>query len=87
MKKILSLALALCVMLTVCSTGLMSITASAAQKIDGSEVTWSFDDMTKTLTFDGKGDIPDFDEDRDKDENNNLPGAELTLKTLFSAKG
>lgn len=87
MKKILSLALALCVMLTVCSTGLMSITASAAQKIDGSEVTWSFDDMTKTLTFDGKGDIPDFDEYRDEDGNSKLPWGGIDFENVVFGEG
>ena len=66
MKKIISLAIALCLMLTVCSTGLMTLTASAAVAIEGSEVTWSFDDMTKTLTFGGNGDIPDYDTFKDE---------------------
>ena len=49
MKKIISLAIALCLMLTVCSTGLMSLTAAAAQTIEGSEVTWSFDNITNVM--------------------------------------
>ena len=61
MKKITSLLLSLCILLTVCSAGFVTITASAAEKIEGSEVTWSFDYQNKTLTFDGKGDIPNYD--------------------------
>ena len=82
MKKITSLALALCILLTVCGTGLMSITASAAQKLDGTDVTWSFDDMTKTLAFDGKGDIPNYDEYRDDDGNSLLPWAGIDFEKV-----
>lgn len=73
MKKIISLALAMCIMLTVCSTGLLSLTASAAQKIDGSDVMWSFDNMSKTLTFSGKGDIPNYDTYEDEKGDSTIP--------------
>ena len=84
MKKIISLAIALCLMLTVCSTGLMSLTAAAAQTIEGSEVTWSFDNITKTLTFGGSGDIPDYDTYKDEAEELKAKleevGAEIEIK-------
>lgn len=73
MKKLISLALMLCITLTVCSAGFMTITASAAEKIAGSDVTWSFDSINKTLTFGGKGDIPDYDTYEDESGKSTIP--------------
>ncbi|MGN1101799.1 MAG: leucine-rich repeat domain-containing protein, partial [Huintestinicola sp.] len=87
MKKIISLAIALCLMLTVCSTGLMSLTAAAAQTIEGSEVTWSFDNITKTLTFGGTGDIPDYDTYKDEGGNATMPWAGIDYTSVVFGDG
>ena len=87
MKKIISLAIALCLMLTVCSTGLMSLTAAAAQTIEGSEVTWSFDNITKTLTFGGSGDIPDYDTYKDEDGSPTMPWAGIDYTNVVFGDG
>lgn len=87
MKKIISLAIALCLMLTVCSTGLMSLTAAAAQTIEGSEVTWSFDNITKILTFGGTGDIPDYDTYKDEGGNATMPWAGIDYTSVVFGDG
>ena len=82
MKKITSLLLSLCILLTVCSAGFVTITASAAEKIEGSEVTWSFDYQNKTLTFDGKGDIPNYD--TYEDENGKVSTVEKEIQLMVN---
>ena len=82
MKKVTSLLLSLCILLTVCSAGFMSVTASAAEKIEGSEVTWSFDYQNKTLTFDGKGDIPDYDTYEDENGLSLIPWGGCDYNTV-----
>lgn len=86
MKKILSFLLSVCLIITVCSSGLMSLTAFAAQKIDGSDVTWSFDNLTKTLTFDGTGAIPDYDKYKNDDGSSALPWADLDFTNVEFGK-
>lgn len=82
MKKLVSLILTLCIMLTVCSAGSMTICASAVEKINGSDVTWSFDFQTKTLTFGGKGSIPNYDTYEDEDGNSTIPWAGCDFNTV-----
>ena len=82
MKKIISLFLSLCVILTVCCAGFGSITVFAAEKIEGSEVTWSFDYQTQTLTFDGKGEIPDYDTYEDEDGKSLIPWGGCDYNTI-----
>lgn len=86
MKKILSLVLTLCIMLTVCSAGFMTITVSAVEKIEGSEVTWSFDYTSKTLTFSGKGNIPDYDTYEDENGKSTIPWAGCAYNTVEFGK-
>ena len=86
MKKILSLVLTLCIMLTVCSAGFMTITVSAVEKIEGSEVTWSFDYTSKTLTFSGKGNIPDYDTYEDESGKSTIPWAGCAYNTVEFGK-
>lgn len=86
MKKITSLLLSLCILLTVCSAGFVTITASAAEKIEGSEVTWSFDYQNKTLTFDGKGDIPNYDTYEDENGLSLIPWAGCDYNTVEFGK-
>ncbi len=82
MKKLVSMALTLCIMLTVCCAGFATITASAAVTIEGSEVTWSFDYQSKTLTFAGKGDIPDYDTYEDTTGKSTIPWAGCAYNTI-----
>lgn len=86
MKKITSLVLSLCILLTVCSAGFMTVTVSAAEKIEGSEVTWSFDYQNKTLTFDGKGDIPDYDTYEDENGVSLIPWGGCDYNTVEFGK-
>lgn len=86
MKKVISLFLSLCILLTVCCAGFGSITVFAVEKIEGSEVTWSFDYQNKTLTFDGKGDIPDYDTYEDKDGKSLIPWAGCDFNTILFGK-
>lgn len=69
-------------MLTVCCAGFMTITASAAVTIEGSEVTWSFDYQSKTLTFAGKGDIPDYDTYEDSTGKSTIPWSGCAYSTI-----
>lgn len=87
MKKIISFFVSMCLLITVCSAGFMTISASAAEKIDGTEVTWSFDNISKTLTFDGTGAIPDFDKYQDEDGNSLLPWADITFTKVAFGSG
>ena len=82
MKKITSLLLTLCILLTVCCAGFMTITASAAEKIEGTEVTWSFDYQSKTLAFDGKGAIPDYDTYEDENGLSLIPWGGCDYNTV-----
>ena len=70
-------------MLTMCGTGLMSLTAFAAEKIDGTDVTWSFNNIDKTLTFEGKGAIPDYDNYTDEDGKVIIPWAGIDFTTVI----
>ena len=83
MKKFLSVLLTLCLMLTMCGTGLMSLTAFAAEKIDDTDVTWSFNNIDKTLTFEGKGAIPDYDNYTDEDGKVIIPWAGIDFTTVI----
>lgn len=87
MKKILSFFLSVCLIITVCGSGLMSLTAFAVQKIDGSDVTWNFDNFTKTLTFDGTGAIPDFDSYKNDDGDSILPWASIDFSKVVFGEG
>lgn len=87
MKKIISFFVSLCLLITVCSAGFMTISVSAAQKIDGSDVTWSFDNLTKTLTFDGTGAIPNFDKYKDDIGSSLLPWANLDFSNVVFKEG
>lgn len=69
-------------MLTMCGTGLMSLTAFAAEKIDGTDVTWSFNNIDKTLTFEGKGAIPDYDNYTDENGKVIIPWAGIDFTTV-----
>ena len=82
MKRFLSVFLTLCLMLTVCGTGLMSLTAFAAEKIDGTDVTWSFNNIDKTLTFEGKGAIPDYDNYTDESGKVIIPWADIDFSAI-----
>ena len=70
-------------MLTMCGTGLMSLTAFAAEKIDDTDVTWSFNNIDKTLTFEGKGAIPDYDNYTDEDGKVIIPWAGIDFTTVI----
>ena len=70
-------------MLTMCGTGLMSFTAFAAEKIDGTDVTWSFNNIDKTLTFEGKGAIPDYDNYTDENGKVIIPWAGIDFTTVI----
>ncbi len=74
-------------MLTMCGTGLMSLTAFAAEKIDGTDVTWSFNNIDKTLTFEGKGAIPDYDNHTDEDGKIIIPWAGIDFTTVVFGEG
>ncbi len=69
-------------MLTVCCAGFMTFTVSAAEKIEGSDVTWSFDYLNKTLTFAGNGDIPDYDTYEDATGKSTIPWAGCAYSTV-----
>lgn len=61
MKKILSVILTIC--MVVCSLSAGAVMAFAAgTKIDGTDITWSYSTLTKVLTIDGEGAIPDYNE-------------------------
>ena len=87
MKKIISFALAFCMLMTACVAGFGTVTAFAAETIEGSEVTWSFDDQSKTLSFDGTGDIPDYDTYEDEEENSLIPWADCDYNTVEFGEG
>ena len=61
MKKSLSVFLSICIVLSMLMTGLVTVHAEG-NTIEGSpEVTWSFNEETGELRFDGVGTIPDYD--------------------------
>lgn len=61
MKKSLSVFLSICIVLSMLMTGLVTVHAEG-NTIEGSpEVTWSFNEETGELRFDGVGAIPDYD--------------------------
>lgn len=61
MKKIVSILITICIIISALSTGLV-VSFAAGTKIDGTDVTWSYDSDTKVLTFGGVGAIPDYNE-------------------------
>lgn len=61
MKKIVSVLLTICIVISAFSAGLV-VSFAVGTKIDGTDVTWSYDSDTKVLTFSGEGAIPDYNE-------------------------
>lgn len=61
MKKILSVLLTICIIAASLSVGAV-VAFAAGTKIDGTDVTWSYNSDTKVLTFGGEGAIPDYNE-------------------------
>lgn len=60
MKKIISVLLAICILITVASIGMVASFAAGGTQITGTEVLWSYDSDTRVLSFSGKGAIPDY---------------------------
>lgn len=61
MKKLISVLLTVCMMLSVLSVGVVFASAEEGV-IAGTNVKWSYDDSTNVLTFSGEGSIPDYDD-------------------------
>lgn len=72
-------------LLSVCCSGLVTLYASAAETIEGTDVTWGFDNFTKVLTFEGEGSIPDFTED--EDGNIKLPWDGIAFTSIVFGEG
>ncbi len=65
MKKVFSVFLCVCLIITMLATGI--VTASAeGNPIDGTAITWSFNAETGALHFDGEGAIPDYENGKDE---------------------
>ncbi len=65
MKKIISFLLCFCLVMTVLSTGIVTAFAEGTA-IENTDVTWSFNEETAELSFDGTGEIPDYDTYKDE---------------------
>lgn len=59
MRKVISVLLTVCMILTVCSAG-FAWASAADQRIPGTLLYWAYDNPKKTLTFTGAGAIPDY---------------------------
>ena len=67
MKKLISVFLSICMMLSVISYGAVFASAEGGT-IDKTEVTWEYDSQTKVLTFGGNGAIPSYELSADVSE-------------------
>jgi len=68
MKKLLSVLLTVCIIAVSVSAGFV-VSFAAGTKIDGTDVTWSYNSETKVLTIGGEGAIPDYNEYKDASGN------------------
>lgn len=59
MRKVISVILTVCMILTVCSAGFAWASAEG-QRIQNTLLYWAYDNPKKTLTFTGAGAIPDY---------------------------
>lgn len=71
MKKFLSFVLTFCLVLTTVATGFVTVFAEG-NLIEDTSITWSFNEETGVLSFEGEGAIPDY--------NDYVTDGELTLK-------
>lgn len=60
MKRFISVFLCVCLVMTTLVSGMVTVFAEG-NKIDSTDITWSFNTETKELMFEGEGAIPDFD--------------------------
>lgn len=64
MKKIISVFLTICMLISVCAAGTVYVFADS-EKIDGTDITFSYDPTDESLNFEGTGEIPDYEDYRD----------------------
>lgn len=84
MKKIISVLLTVCLMLTVVSAGFVF---AHAEKINGTDIEWSFDNTTKTLTISGSGAIPDYSYSGGINPTPTYPWKNISYETVVFSDG
>lgn len=88
MKKVISVLLTMCIALSVMAVGFVTAYADGTI-ITGTEVTWSYDVETKTLSFGGAGAIPDYNDYKDNSGNLKLeyPWKDLSYTSIVFGEG
>ncbi|MBR6531225.1 MAG: leucine-rich repeat protein [Clostridia bacterium] len=85
MKRFISFFLSVCLVITTLVAGVVTVYAEGTP-IEDTGITWSFDEETGTLHFDGEGAIPDFDEYM-VDDVLTLPWKDCAFTTVTFAEG
>ena len=86
MKKFLSFILSICIAVTTLAVGFVTVFAEG-NIIEGTNVTWNFNAETGTLSFEGEGAIPDYNEFiTDGDLTIKYPWKDIAYKTITFAE-
>lgn len=87
MKKLLSVFLSFCIALSMLMTGVVSVYAENTG--ESNEITWTFNEETGELVFEGEGSISDYDNYKDENGDKDLkyPWKNLAYTSIVFGEG